>query len=639
MTSGKPHIALALVATAAGLLALAAPVQAAATLSPLPASDYRVSPACGVPAPGEAGCLALRLIPVTAQARARTHPLGIARAYAVPAPSPAAGSFGLRPQDLHSAYALPTSAPSTQTVAIVDAYNDPTAESDLASYDEEFGLPACTAAGGCFGQVNQSGEASSLPFPKSALELEEARKGTSGERAEAERATGWALEISLDIEAAHATCQSCHILLVEARSAYYQNLEAAEHTAELLGAQEISNSWGAPELGMSAAQESTSAFDDPGIVITASAGDSGYLGWDSESPAESGYAEFPASSPHVVAVGGTRLSLAAGGAWQGETVWNGRGAGGGGCSVEFTAPPWQQSLGDWQTVGCGSNRAVADVSADADPYTGLAVHDTSPLCEHEVEGHVVNWCTIGGTSLASPLIASVFALAGGPASTAFPARTLYENELAAPGSLHDITTGSNGECTLAPLGSGESGCTAGEEASVSCASALICLAASGYDGPSGVGTPNGLAAFQPRPGAGGGGGGGGRQPVPIGLHPIPSPPAGGGAAVAPPALRLSGLTLTVRALIALNRGSARLSQVGFAVTVNTGASLRATLAERVRVHRRGVWRTLPGALTFWASSGRNSRNLAGRRVLRHGLYRLTLTAAQGQARAIEFQIG
>ena len=148
----------------------------------------------------------------------------------VPAPSPVAGSYGLRPQDLHSAYQLPTSAPAAQTVAIVDAYNDPTAESDLRGYDEEFGLPACTAANGCFTAGQPERRISSLPFPRSTLELEEAREGTVANAAEAEQATGWGLEISLDIETAHATCQSCHILLVEARTPSYQNLETAERS-------------------------------------------------------------------------------------------------------------------------------------------------------------------------------------------------------------------------------------------------------------------------------------------------------------------------------------------------------------------------------------------------------------------------
>ena len=387
-------------------------------------------------------------------------------------------------------------------MALVDAYNDPNAESDLKAYDEEFSLPECTAANGCFKQVNQNGEAGNPPFPKTAKELESARKGSRSARKEAEEATGWGLEISLDIEVAHATCESCEVLLVESNSPTYGNLEAAEKSAAALGASEISNSWAGPEEGETPELESTSPFNDPGIVITAAAGDDGYLNWDAENASESGYANFPASSPHVVAVGGTRLSLGTSSAWDGETVWNGDGAGGGGCSVVFTAQPWQQNLANWSAVGCGTKRAVADVSADADPYTGVAVHDTSPECEYRYEEakvkHVLYWCTIGGTSLASPLIASTFALAGGANGVEYPAKTLYENEAKSSGSLHDITTGSNGECTKPFAETGLTGCTTAEEAK-SCASEAICLAGTGYDGPTGAGTPDGIDAFKPGP--------------------------------------------------------------------------------------------------------------------------------------------
>jgi hypothetical protein len=439
-------------------------------------------------------------VPQTAEARAHTHPLGMVRAAPVTAPSPAAGDYGLRPQDLHSAYQLPSSVTGTQTIALVDAYNDPTAETDLKAYDAEFGLPECTAGDGCFKQVNQNGEAGNPPFPKTTKELETARKGTRAKREEAAEATGWGLEISLDIEVAHGMCQSCKILLVEADTPSYEDLERAEQSAAALGAGEISNSWAGPETGETPELESAGPFNHPGIVITAAAGDDGYLNWDAESSSERGYANFPASSPHVVAVGGTRLSLGTNDEWASETVWNGDGATGGGCSVVFTAPPWQQSLSDWSAVGCAAKRAVADVAADADPYTGVAVHDTSPECEYRYEEggvkHVVYWCTIGGTSVASPLIASVFALAGGADGAAYPAETLYENERKSPGSLHDVTIGSNGECSKPFLEEGLSACASAEEAAASCASKAICLAGAGYDGPTGVGTPNGIAAFE-----------------------------------------------------------------------------------------------------------------------------------------------
>src|SRR4029077_15672612 len=255
---------------------------------------------------------------------------------------------------------------------------------------------------------------------------------------------GWAQEIATDIEVAHGVCESCRILLVEAKSNSNSDLYTAETTAANLGANEISNSWGGEEPFAD-----SSAFNRPGVVITASSGDSGYLNWLEEGG--SSFAEYPASSPHVVAVGGTRLALnASTKAWENETVWNdggasggfleGAGAGGGGCSVPFTAPSWQQAVADWAAVGCGSDRAVADVSADADPYTGVAVYDST----ENPEGNK-GWGVIGGTSVASPIVASVFALAGGSQGVSYPARTLYESLTKAPGSLHDVTAGSNGE--------------------------------------------------------------------------------------------------------------------------------------------------------------------------------------------------
>ncbi len=238
-------------------------------------------------------------------------------------------------------------------------------------------------------------------------------------------------------------------------------------------------------------------------MITAAAGDDGYLDWDAESSSERGYVDFPASSPHVVAVGGTRLSLGTGSAWAGETVWNGDGAGGGGCSVVFTAQPWQQNLANWSAVGCGTKRAVADVSADADPYTGVAVHDTSPECEYRYEEakvkHVLYWCTIGGTSVASPLIASTFALAGGANGVEYPAKTLYENEVKslriAARRHHWVKRGMHETLLLKPV----SRAARLPKRPKAAPPKAICLAGTGYDGPTGVGTPDGIAAFKPLP--------------------------------------------------------------------------------------------------------------------------------------------
>ncbi len=500
--AGGPAATRAIASALLALAVLAPPAGAAAgssrtTVSPLPASDYSVRPVCPARERAGARCTALELVPEAAAARARAAPLGLSLTVARAAsevctpPTAAEGCYGLRPQDLHAAYALPNASvsASTQTVALVDAFNDLSAERDLRNYDEVFGLPRCTTANGCFREINQRGAASSPPFPRTLKELREARKGSPAKREEAEEASGWALEISLDLQLTRAICESCDILLVEADSSENADMEQAEDTAALEGANEISNSW-----WFEAEPDSDSAaFDHPGTVITAAAGDGGYRNWDAPEAGERGHVDYPASSPHVVAVGGTRLRLNSnGGTYESEVAWDGDGASGGGCSERFAAPPWQQEVPDWGSVGCGSARAVADVSADADPYSGVAVYDSSP----DEQGVVRYWVTLGGTSLSSPLIASTFALAGGAGGVEYPARTLYENELVNPASLHDVASGSNGPCSQPLETEGLYDCTALEEAA-GCEYQPICMAGPGYDGPTGVGSPDGVGAFEP----------------------------------------------------------------------------------------------------------------------------------------------
>lgn len=645
------------------LASLPAVSAAAETVSPLPDSDYAVRPACSQPAPGDAGCFADELVPVTSEARRHHRPLGMvapATRLRSSAPSPRAGELGLRPQDIHTAYSLPDDARVPQTIALVDAYNDPQAEADLAAYDAEFGIPACTSANGCFEQTGQS-PSGTLPYPASVAELEQGLESSDPAlREEAEEAAGWGVEISLDIETAHATCQSCRILLVEADSQGLSDLTAAVGRAEELGATEISNSWGAPEEAFETAAATRAPYNDPGVVITASAGDDGYRNWDAERLTERGFTSFPAASPDVVAVGGTRLAtLGPSGEWRGETVWNGSGAGGGGCSTRQTAQPWQREASDWSSVGCGTHRAVSDVSADADPYSGVAVRDSDApgeLCETEYEeseekfGKKVTversepyWCTYGGTSLASPLIAGVFALAGGANGRAYPAQTLYETERGAPGYLHDVTSGSNGECLAGyDRETGRSLCTAASEASRSCSSQLICLAAPGYDGPSGVGTPDGVLGFEPReydfaPSA------------PESPSPGPSATAGSSAPAPAPAPKtsatpaptvpvVSSLQLTPVSVIALDRRPTT-GKVAFSFLSNMSARTVVTLARRVRAHGRYRWVTLGRARTIAALAGRNHSQLTGRTHLPSGTYRLMVAPSGGAARSLLFHIG
>ncbi len=627
----RPRLLLVLLC---GCLGAALSPAAASAGVPLNPSDYEVGALCGNPSPGYAGCFGLRLMakdPLSmpavrllsrsnrndrADSGSAAEGSGTAQPQTIETTEPVKGSR--TPANLLSAYGLSgISPPSPQTIALVDAFDDVNAEADLAVFDERFGLPACTTANGCFRKVNQSGDVAPLPVSSGKLER------------------GWAQEIATDVEVAHGVCQSCRILLVEAKSNSNNNLYTAERTAVALGATVISNSWGGEETSGDSV-----AFDHPGVVITASSGDNGYLDWFSNAPATA--ANYPASSPHVVAVGGTRLTS------KSETVWNdggfikskpeGAGAGGGGCSTHFAAPIWQQNLPDWSAVACGARRAVADVSADGDPFTGVAVYDSTETPEEEK-----GWATIGGTSVASPIVAATFGLAGGANGVAYPARTLYENESLNPASLHDVTLGSNGECHKPfEWETASTGCTVAEEADASCTSHAICLAGAGYDGPSGVGTPNGIAAFTPNPGAGSGG----ETGPATSPGPAPSASTGTSAPGAPgvlaPPVRLpvvSALSLTRRAIVALNRHRPKLSKVGFAFTLNLPARVRVSIARRVRVHGRTQWKAISSPLMISAASGAQTRSLIGHSTLAAGRYRLTLTPSSGAPRSIVFQIG
>jgi Subtilase family len=663
---------------------------AAGTVSPLPRSDYRVSDVCFTPSPRHVSCLARQLVPETAAARAHLHPIGMTSSRPLAAGTPAEGAYGLRPEDLKEAYFPEEPAENAesedQTIALVDVYNDLNAEADLRSYGEAFApalptLPRCSAevTKACFEKVNQKGEAgeSKLPFPRSATELGTVVEGCEVEHeatdcALEEEALGWSVETSLDIEIAHAVCHNCRIVLVEAKSPEDVNLEQAESTAAKsaaeggVGATEISNSWGGEEP-----PTDSPAFNRPKIVITAAAGDSGYLNWmDTEAHHYVG-AEYPASSPHVVAVGGTSLKLdAETEAWEGETVWNNPyavegagGAGGGGCSASFEAQSWQRSLPDWSAVGCEGRRAVADVSADADPYTGVAIYDSEIYCESSS-----SWCTLGGTSLSSPLIAAMFALAGGAHGVAYPAQTLYGH--LETGLLHTVP-GSNAECQ----GEYSVGCTGSMSPyswrfAFDCGEGvLICNGAPGceghyYAGPAGVGTPNGIGAFDPEDhpekeakaceGAGGESGEGGESTsFAEGSSSSTTTTAGststaGGSTTPPPSTTasapipvLSNLMLTWTAKVALNRRHPRpvARSIAFAFTVNVATRVRVRLARLRVVRGHARWRKLRGRLTIEALPGRNSAHLRARRRLARGRYRLTLTPAGGFAGMLRFRVG
>jgi hypothetical protein len=588
--------------------------------APASAAGFIVRAACAAPAPGHAACLSQRLVPLSST------------------PEPP----GLSPQQLHAAYALPLESAEQQTIAIVDAYDDPNAEADLGVFDQHYGLPECTHANGCFTKVNQQGLSTPASLPKA-----------NGE---------WSIEISTDIQVAHSLCENCHILLVEAESDLFPDLEAAEDTAAVLlqaasppgtTTGEISNSWGGEEPPVD-----SPAFNHPGIVITASSGDEGYLNWDEYNSREqqgSSWFEgpsYPASSPRVLAVGGTKLTVNNAGEWTSESVWNrGNGAAGGGCSLRLAAPLWQSQALGWSAVGCGSRRAVADIAADADPHTGVEVYDSVPeelgTSKEEAGEEALEYFTIGGTSVASPIIASTFALAGGAHGIPYPAATLYAN--AGSGGLHDITVGGNGECN----GKYSGGCNGSLVSPLDCGSGhTICNATVGYDGPTGVGTPIGLSAFSPVPGqtegfgeappSGGSGGGGGTANPGTGSSPGVSPaptPSNVAQVKASSQIRVSGLSLTLGAVIALNRRHPSLAKVAFSFVLNAPVSVRITLARLVHVRGHSRWSTLRGANSIAAHIGINHAHLRGRGVLPSGRYRLTLTPLRGIAGSIPISIG
>ncbi len=266
---------------------------------------------------------------------------------------PPAMIAGFHPADLQSAYGLPA-ASAGGTVAVIDAYDDPTAESDLAVYRAAFGLPPCTSLNGCFRKVDE--------------------RGTSAYPA---ASTAWSEEIALDLDMVSAACPRCAIVLVEADSASLDDLGASVDAAVRLGASAVSNSYYAIEWPGQSAEDAH--FRHDGVAITASSGDRGY-------------ASYPASSPYVTAVGGTSLSNA-GGAWS-EIGWKYTGHG---CS-KYSAKPWFQSK-----LNCKTRDAV-DVAAVADPQTGVATFSTAGG----------GWYVAGGTSVGAPLIAAAYALSGHP---------------------------------------------------------------------------------------------------------------------------------------------------------------------------------------------------------------------------------
>ena len=382
----------------AGRLAFAAKLRRAA-------AQHVPRATCGSPEPGHAQCFAEE----------------VAGTAGSPSPGCLANNGAYDPCDLQSAYDLPSATRGTgRTVAVVDAFDDANAESDLAVYRSNFGLPPCTTANGCFQKVDQNG-GTNYPGPPPAGD-------------------NWIPEIGLDLDMVSAVCPNCHIILVEADSDQDNSLFISEDEAATLGATEISNSWGGPDgLGENTVDP---YFDHPGIAITASTGDQGYG------------VSYPAASPYVTAVGGTSLLPASNARGWTETAWSGAGSG---CSGFEAQPAWQAANPNIKSR-C-ARRANADVSAVADTAT--------PVLSYDSVAPSPGWIEVGGTSVSSPIIASVYAL-----TTSAPinnASYIYSHT----SGLNDVTTGANG----------------------SCGGVDLCTAGAGWDGPTGLGTPDGTTAF------------------------------------------------------------------------------------------------------------------------------------------------
>jgi len=401
-------------------------------------------------ASGDVASLGAKRVCTTGQVRCYamvvTHPGGSVLHTATPNALPT----GMSPANYHSAYSLPVNGPAGATVAIVDAFDDATIAADLKKYSQTYGLPVlpkCTSSvtTSCFKKINRGAPPGSAVSP------------------------GWDVEIALDVETVHAICQNCKIILVEAQDSSIVNLAAAAKFAASK-APIISNSYGS--YGADGAIDGAigSAVDEDynkkNHAMIVSAGDDGYgVSW-------------PASLNSTISVGGTALTLNGAGGYGSETAWGHSGNGtGSGCSsatvggtgvASVQAQTFQKNAAGYAGTKCGTFRGDNDVSANADPNTGSAVY----------VGSFGGFVQVGGTSLAAPLIAGVYALKGNATTTAYPASFLYAG--LGTTAFHDVTTGNDDE------GNWPVACPA---------SSTQCKAAAGYDLPTGVGTPKGLNGF------------------------------------------------------------------------------------------------------------------------------------------------
>lgn len=361
--------------------ALAAPPAGAASAS---TTGPAITAPCGSGGPGHASCLVQMFHP----GRGLADNTPAARFDTSPQTST---PTGLSPTQILGAYGFPKGGGAGETIAIVDAYGDPTIASNLSTFSTHYGLPACTTSSGCFTKVSQTG--GTAPTKKTA---------------------GWDLETSLDVEWAHAIAPDAHVLLVEATTTTFTNMFAAV-TYAASHATYVSMSWGSTKESSTETSYDSYFTKHPNVSFFAASGDT------------ASHVGYPSASPDVISVGGTTLTVTSTGTWEAETAWS---TAGGGCSTVEAASEAQAGYPTYAQVTCGGKRATPDVSLDANPDTGVAVYDTT-----KVTG-LVDWIQVGGTSASTIMIASRAADTG----TRIDATSLYGHKV----PIYNVTSGSNG---------------------------------------------------------------------------------------------------------------------------------------------------------------------------------------------------
>ena len=307
----------------------------------------------------------------------------------------AAAPSGITPAQIKAAYGLPATG-GKGTIAIIGAYDSKTVEKDLETFSKQFNLPACSTTK-CFEKHL----------------MDKSMKSDDG----------WALEAALDVEWAHAIAPAAKILLVEAKSATGPDLmKAVDYARGRKDVVAISMSWGGSEFSDELKYETS--FKSDRIAFFASSGDSGSK------------VSWPASSPNVIGVGGTTLTLKSDGSIGSEKAW----AGSGGGVSKFEAEPAFQSKYDVKKAK--SMRAVPDVAYNADPKTGFAVYKGATASTTATAKNAGGWYQLGGTSAGAPQWAGIQALGG-----SITLAKLYADKNSAGKYFRDITSGKNGSCT------------------------------------------------------------------------------------------------------------------------------------------------------------------------------------------------